>query len=185
MSQPFETLLRASAIALLLAAAATAQPARALDPTCKTVIDAMMKQIGTPTHVVATETAAFRADGKSRTNEMIYAGDAIYIQVQGKWVRSTMSIREMRQQQEENQRNSKSLSCRYLRDEAVNGETAAVYYSETNEPDTGKSKATLWVSKRTGLPLKSESYIDADAKDAMHMVIRYDYAGVKPPAGVK
>ena len=47
-----------------------------------------------------------------------------------------MSIQDMRKQQEENVRNAKSMTCRYLRDEAVDGEAAAVYRSQIREPRT-------------------------------------------------
>src|SRR5215467_8056161 len=97
-----------------------------------------------------TQVAAF-SGGKPRSSESIFAGGAIYIQVKGTWKRSPMSLEDMRRQREENIRDAKSMSCRYLRDEAVDGEAAAVYSSQSETEDT-KSSATLWVSKRTGLP---------------------------------
>jgi hypothetical protein len=184
MSQTLEAMIRATAIALLIAAAA-GQPARAaFDPSCKPMIDAIMKQVGTPTHVVVTETAPFREHGKPTTHDMIYADDGIFIQVKGRWTRTT-SVKAMRQQQEENQRDPKSkMSCRYLRDEAVGGETAAVYHAQS-EDEGGKTASTMWVSKRTGLPLKSDTNIDTGNKEPLHMVMSYDYANVHAPAGVK
>lgn len=181
MRNNIESMIGASLIALLIAAGG--QPARAADAACKTVLDAMAKQIETPTHLYATETSALRG-GKPEPRESIYAGGAIYIQMRGQWKRSPMSTQDMRKQQEENVRNAKSMSCRYLRDETVNGETAAVYHSQ-NETEGVKSQAVLWISKRTGLPLRSENDIDTGDKDKMHLVIRYDYAGVRPPAGVR
>ena len=79
---------------------------------------------------------------------------------------------------------AKAMTCRYLRDETVNGEAASVYHSQA-ETKGGKSDATLWMSKRTGLPLRSESNIDTGGGDKMHLAIRYDYTDVRPPAGVK
>jgi hypothetical protein len=175
------TILTATLIALLAATAATAQPARPLDPTCKIVIDAMAKQHVTPTHIYATES---ERGGKPRTNEMIYSGDAIYIQVKGRWKRSPLSVQGMKKQQEENLRNAQRMTCRYLRDEAAGGEAAAVYQSSATTP-AGKSSSTLWVSKRTGLPLRSETDIDTGDKDVMHMAMRYEYNNVQPPPGVK
>lgn len=184
MSQTLESTIRATLIALLLSATAAGQPARgAVDAACKPVLDAILKQITTPTHLYATETATFHG-GKPETQELIYASDAVYVQIKGQWRRSPMSAQNMRKQQEENVRNAKSMACRYLRDETVNGEAAAVYHSQ-GETEAGKSEATLWVSKRTGLPLRSENDIDTGAKDKVHLEIRYEYAGVRPPAGVK
>jgi hypothetical protein len=169
---------------VLLAAAAAGQPARALDPTCKIVVDSLAKQHGTPTHLYAEQSETSRAGGKPRINEMIYFGDAIYIQEKGQWVRSPLSVQGMRKQQEENLRNAQGMTCRYVRDEAVSGETAAIYQSSATTP-AGKSNSTLWVSKRTGLPLRSETDIDPGTQDAVHITMRYDYANVHPPAGVK
>jgi hypothetical protein len=186
MSRDTQTKIRTSVwtAALLISIAAVGRPALAVDAACKPVLDAIAKQIGTPTHLFMTETAAFRS-GKTETMESIYSGGAIYVQVKGQWRRSPMTTQEMRQQQEENQRNAKSLSCRYLRDEAVAGEAAAVYRSQGATEDS-KSDATMWVSKRTGLPLKHEIDLDVGGKlGKSHRSIRYDYADVRPPAGVK
>lgn len=171
------------ALALLISLAA-GPPARAanVDPACKPGLDAMMKQIATPTHLYATEASA--QGRKPEIHESIYSGGAIYIQLKGQWKRSPMSTQDMRKQEEENVRNAKSMTCRYLRDETVDGEAAAVYRTEVVNEDT-KSTATLWVSKRTGLPLRSDDDIGAGGGGRMHMVIRYDYANVRPPAGVK
>lgn len=175
--------VRASAIGILISAATAGQAAGAVDPSCKPAIDAMMKQIVTPTHVYATEVSPLRG-GEPRVRESIYAGGAIYVQVKGAWKRSPISTQEMQKQQEENQRHARSMSCRYLRDETVDGEAAAVYHAKSESEEVG-SDATLWVSKRTGLPLRSENDIDTGYKDKRHLSIRYVYAGVRPPAGVK
>jgi hypothetical protein len=176
----------ALSIALLIAAAG--QPAHAVvDPSCKVLVDAMMKQIGTPTHVFVTETGMESKHGKPTNHEMIYSGDAIYIQMEGQWKRSPMTVQQMRQQEEKNQRDMTSMSCHYLRDETVGGETAAVYSTESTTPALGKSKATMWLSKRNGLPLKSENSMGIGDKYSppINEVIRYDYANVHAPAGVK
>lgn len=185
MRQEIESMIRTGMIALLIAAAA-GQPARAANPdaTCKLVLDVMAKQRATPTHLYATESSP-RLGGKPKVNELIYAGGAIYIRMKGQWKRSPLTLQGMQKQQEENQRNAKSITCRYLRDETVDGEAAAVYFSQGENEDS-KSDSTLWVSKRTGLPLRSESDLDTGSKtDRMHVAIRYDYADVRPPAGVK
>jgi hypothetical protein len=146
------------------------------------VLDAVAKQYSTPVHIYMTQVAAFRG-GKPRSSESIFAGGTIYIQARGKWMRSPMSLEKMRRQREENIRNAKSMSCRYLRDEAVDGEAAAVYNSQSETEDT-KSSSTLWVSKRTGLPLKNEIDIDTGGGPGkQHDSVRYDYSNVRPPAG--
>jgi hypothetical protein len=189
MSQTLEARIRTTAVVLLIAliGAAAGRPARAAadDPGCKPWIDAMMKQTGTPTHVVLTETTPFRNHGKPTTMEMIYINDGDYIQIEGRWTHGLMSHKAMRQQEEENRRNAKSLSCRYLRDEAVGGETAAVYLAQAVTEEDVKTATTIWVSKRTGLPLKNDTRIGPSDKESIHTVMIYDYANVHAPAGVK
>jgi hypothetical protein len=184
MRKDIGNMMRTGVIAILISAPAAGQPARAVDATCKLVLDAMAKQRATPTHLYATESSPLLG-GKPKVNESIYAGGAIYIRIKGQWKRSPLTLQAMQKQQEENQRNAKSMTCRYLRDETVNGEAAAVYFSQGENEDS-KSDSTLWVSKRTGLPLRSENDLDTGSKtDRMHVAIRYEYGDVRPPAGVK
>jgi hypothetical protein len=176
----------ASAIALLILTPLAVRPARAaaVDPACKPVLDSMAKQYSTPVHLYMTQVVDLRGS-KPRSSESIFDGGTIYVQVRGKWTRSSMSLEGMRRQHEENIRNAKSMSCRYLRDEAVDGEAAAVY-SSRSETEDAKSSSTLWVSKRTGLPLKIEIDIDSGGTlGKQHNSVRYDYSNVRPPAGVK
>jgi hypothetical protein len=186
MSHKTESMIRAGAIALLLATAA-GQPAHAaaIDATCKMLFDATTKQLTTPTHVVATEVSA-RHGGKPTTLEMIYAGGAVYMKLDGQWKRSGMTAQDMLKQEEENRRNAKSLSCRYLRDETVDGEATAVYSLQSVSDEDTKSGTTLWLSKRSGLPVRSDIQLDlGDKSSNQHLTTRYDYANVRPPAGVK
>ena len=56
--------------------------------------DASAKMLTTPTHISSTMTAAY-AGGKPRNTESIYAGNAIYVNVGGKWSRSKMTPQDM------------------------------------------------------------------------------------------
>jgi hypothetical protein len=179
-------MIRAGAIALLLATAA-GQPAHAaaIDATCKLLFDATTKQRMTPTHVVVTEVSA-RHGGKPTTLEMIYAGGATYMKLDGQWKRGGMTAQDMLKQEAENQRNAKSMSCRYLRDETVDGEATAVYSMQSVSEEDATSNTTLWLSKRLGLPVRSYVQLGLDEKSiSQHMTVHYDYANVRPPAGVK
>jgi hypothetical protein len=80
-------------LTVLLMAVAAAGPVRAADTACKPALDAMAKQIATPSHVYMTEVAEFRG-GKPVSSEAIYTDGVIYIQVRGKWRRSPESIQQ-------------------------------------------------------------------------------------------
>jgi hypothetical protein len=160
-----------------------AMPALAMDPACQPVADASAKMLTTPTHITSSTTAAYTG-GKPRNTESIYAGNAIYVNVGGKWSRSKMTPQEMLKMEQENRQDKKG-TCHYVRDESVNGEAAALY-AEASDTEVGKSNAQTWISKSRGVPLRTE--IDMDVGGSMgksHMSMHYDYTNVQPPAGVR
>jgi hypothetical protein len=160
-----------------------ATPALAMDPACQPVADANAKMLATPTHITSTTTAAY-AGGKPRDTEMIYAGNAIYVNVGGKWARTKMTPQEMLKMEQED-RGSKKGTCRYVREESVSGEAAALYAEQSNT-EVGKSEAQTWISKSRGVPLRTEMDIDVGGSmGKSHMSMRYDYTNVQPPAGVR
>src|SRR5690348_16338090 len=130
--------------------AAIAAPAHAQAPAgpCKPVFDAMLKETTTPHHLVTT------MDG--RTMESIATADATYIQVRGAWKKSPMSPKDMLAQQQENIRNTTVASCKALPDELVDARPAAVYQTHYEQKDSGASDAKVWISKATGLPLRTD-----------------------------
>lgn len=61
---------------------------------------------------------------------------------------------------------------------------AAVYTAHTeNEGVVGDSR--IWVAGGTGLPVRQEEDLDTGLGDKRHMSLRYDYADVHAPAGVR
>jgi len=150
---------------------------------CNSLFEAMNKAITTPTHIYSTNVAGYNKN-VPENSEMIYSGGpkgAIYVMVKGKWTRSSMTAADMLAQQQENQRN-KNGTCRYVRDEVVNGEAAAVYQAHTVREET-KTDATIWISKSKGVPLKEEIDLDVGgAAGKSHRTMRFDYSNVSPPA---
>ena len=142
----------------------------------------MEKQTNAPLHLYMTSTKG----GKTRTSELIYLGDATYIQFEGKWRRSPTTAAARQQERMEAIQRAKALTCKYLRDEAVNGEAAAVYSARAETADDSSS-TTVWVSKSRGLPLKMEldTDIGVGAAGKEQRTMRYEYEHVSAPAGVK
>ncbi len=170
-------------LAVLLPVVFAGTPALAEDAACKSLLDAVSKVITTPHHAYSTEIAAFR-NNQPRNSELINTGDATYIMIKAKWIRSPMTPAEMLKQQKENRRTAKQ-ACRYIRDEAVNGEAAAVY-NVHDDTEAGPIDTTLWISKSKGLPLRVETDMDVGgSKGKVHKSTRYDYANVHAPAGVQ
>lgn len=141
---------------------------------CQPVDDAMKKIYTTPSHLYTTISGSLK-------NELIYAGGVIYENVHGKWGRSEVTLQQLMKLEDNNRRNSK-MSCRYLRDEPVNSEIAAVYSTHTERSDMGiKSDGQFWISKGKGLPLRHEEDIDQGGRTKMHASTRYEYTNVHPP----
>lgn len=177
--------MRAKRMTLLIAAGFTfglllTGPARlAAQDSCQPAFDAMAKAMTIPTHLYSTMTGVPNSADK-HTTEVIYIGGANYVKLAGKWERSQMTTQQVMQQEEENRKASKS-TCKYLRDEAVNGEAAAVYSTHSDRADMGvKSDGQIWISKSKGLPLKIEIDISSDGSTNHHST-RYEYANVQAP----
>ncbi len=150
--------------------------AATLSPTCKTVMDASDRQYTTPVHLYMARVGS--------TSESIVTGDAMYIQVKGKWRRSPMAPKGMLEMRRDVVKDAKSFVCQRVRDESVNGESAAVYSMSSETDDGDHSDGQIWISKSRNLPLKSETNLSSDGEKT-HTSIRYDYSNVHAPAGAK
>jgi hypothetical protein len=145
--------------------------------SCQPVNDAMHKIYTTPTHLSTTMMLA----NSPVKNELIYAGGVIYENVHGKWSHSEVTLQQVMKIEEQNQRNSKT-TCRYLRDESVNGETAALYSTHAERSDMGiVSDGQVWISKSKGLVLRQEEDISDGGGKKRHHSTRYEYTNVRPP----
>ncbi|HEY6250607.1 MAG TPA: hypothetical protein VI685_11655 [Candidatus Angelobacter sp.] len=165
------TRLRTIALALLLPLIGTTP--LAAQGNCQAVDDATNKMYATPTHLYTTM--------DNIKNEMIYVGGTIYDKVSGKWARSQVTMQQVMKFEQDNRQHSK-YTCRYLRDEAVNGEAAAVYSTHAERSDLAvKSDGQIWISKTRGLPLRHEGDIDLGGGSKKHESTRYEYANVQPP----
>jgi hypothetical protein len=156
---------------------------------CQPVDEALNKVISVPTHIYSAMTPILSDGSTPRPsdtvqNETIYVGGSAYVKVSGKWSRSEWGPQRIMTQEQENRQKSK-YTCRYLRDETVNGETAAVYgtHSERSDADVGHitSDGQIWISKSKGLPLRQEMDIDAGDRMKHHHSTRYEYTNVQVP----
>ena len=98
----------------------------------------------------------------------------------GTWTKSRLQTEDILQQEKENRANGKA-TCQFVRNEAVNGESAMLYAMHS-ENEFDKEDAQMWISKATGLPLREEMDTDvAGAIGKSHRSMRYEYNDVKPP----
>jgi hypothetical protein len=151
-----------------------------IDSACRAVLDASDKLFTTPYHMYMMEAGAGVGNGKPMSSEMVFSGGVQYILYNGKWTRSPLSREELKALEERNRKNS-TISCHYVRDESVNGESAALY-STHEESVHGKNDNQIWVSKSKGLILRQETDIDTGgANGKTHLSSRYEYSNVQAP----
>jgi outer membrane lipoprotein-sorting protein len=141
---------------------------------CKLLFDADDKMLSTDHHAYVT------TPGGKETHEMVMVGGVSYIQFDGAWRKSPMTAAQMREQKIQNRKNAKNLSCHFVREELVDGESARVYSSHSEDEDT-KSDATIWISKSKGVTLKIEQDSVSTGSSKTHQSVRYTYTNITAP----
>jgi outer membrane lipoprotein-sorting protein len=144
-----------------------------ISPACKPVLDGAIRLTTTPHHAVSTE-----SDGKT-VIEVISADGANYLKTHGVWKKSPLTSQDDLARQHENIKSVKVYTCSQLPDDSVDGVPAFVYKVQSEIPDVGSSDAQIWLSKATGLPLRTED--DFNTGTNRHISIKYDYANIKAP----
>jgi hypothetical protein len=152
---------------------------------CDVPLSAMNRLWQTPSHQYMTETAGY-LKGKTSTSEIITTHTDRYLLINGSWHHSAVGKEEVAQMIEANEQNVRKDECTFVRDETVNGESAALYNTKHKTEDDS-STTQIWISRKTGLPLKLETDMDVGggAIGKSHRSLRVDYTNVVPPPGVK
>ena len=160
--------------AMLVAVTAFLGGSAHADPNCDAILKAMTKQYNTPYMLNMTMNTPFGP----RTSRSIHIGDKLYLNLQGHW---QVVAFDPRQEAETMRKRAASVkqTCSTKRDEKLNGEPVTVHVAHVDNKGA-ISENTLWVSKTTGLPLKTQISFHGAS-----MVTTLDYKHVKPPLGVK
>ncbi len=187
------TLGAAVAVALLAGPAALAAPSApptvttgvastpvmATSPSCQPLLAAVQKQAKVPSHSYLTATR----NAKATSTETIATGGTIYVMIHGQWLHSPRTPQDLEKERAASL--GKEAVCTFLRDEAVEGDTAAVYHVQGGP----KEESTMWISKSHGLPVKTERDTELGVgngpKVKTHLATRYEYDRVGVPPGVK
>ncbi|HEX4505225.1 MAG TPA: hypothetical protein VH722_05800 [Alphaproteobacteria bacterium] len=168
--------MKSTSIALTAAIAAVSVGAHAApaDP-CDAIFNAMVAQVKVPFAVQATQAPN---NGPAQTMENRFVGGKSYFFVQGQWRSEPVTPDQMIADLTEEKQSAKQ-TCAVAGDEAVGGQPAMVYTAHIeNQGEVSDNK--LWVSKATGLPVKSEARM---REGTITQIFHYD--GVTAPAGVR
>jgi hypothetical protein len=146
---------------------------------CTLASDAAIAQAKVP-HAVKHVTTA---PGKPAAQvEMIFMGDKAYTQTNGTWQSMPYSAQDQIETISAARKRAEQTphTCQKLGGEPINGEATAliVMHSETN----GKaSDARIWISDKTGLPLKSDIHLS----NGTVITDDFRYGNIEAPPGVK
>ena len=144
---------------------------------CDAVMTATLTQMNIPYRATISFS---NLNGKPATSEMIYAGGKIYVQMNGAWQLSPMTVQEMTDQMKTNYKTSKH-SCQHVGDDSVGGQAASVYTANFQSPRS-HSDNRIWISRSRGVLLKTWAHI-TEGNQAMTTI--YEYDNIQPPVGVK
>jgi hypothetical protein len=151
-------------LALASASAVGAQ----LSGACQPVFAAMEKTMRAD-HATSTTRAGESLHG-------ITVGGVNYLQMQGVWKKSPMSVQDNIDRSHENLKNATEYSCKPLPDSTVNGVAVANYATHT--VGGAVIDNTISIDRRTGLAVT----VTTDIKDSgSHVVTQYSYSGIKAP----
>ncbi len=150
-----------------------------IDAACQPALDAGDKLFTTPYHMFGTYSGAMVGNQKPMSTEMILAGGVQYVLMNGKWSPSPLTLQESKDLVESDKKTAKT-SCHYVRDDSVNGESAAVYSTHDITPH-GTVDSQVWVSRRRGLILRQEIDIDTGNGNKSHTSARFEYSNVHAP----
>ena len=144
----------------------------AADP-CQVVFDSTLAVLK---HDHAVDMTLPAATGAGKQSQLIQVGGKTYIQVDGAWTVSKMSVDDEVAMINANKKTA-ATTCKASGDDTVDGQPVAVYDTHiVNEGSTSDNR--LWISKLTGLPLKIETHLADGGVGAQHM----RYGGVTAPA---
>lgn len=142
------------------------------DATCKLVFDATAKGLMTPNHSYLKMSIPSVNGGKPQDSEFIDTGKERYMKkADGKWT-SSMSTQAVLDQMAENRKDNES-TCRFIRDETIDGVSASLYEVREDSELTGK----IWLSKVNGLPAHTVNDVAG-----MHSETRFVYGPVSAPS---
>jgi len=152
-----------------------------LDSGCQAVLEASDKLFTVPFHLYSTQASDGVHNGQPLSTETIFAGGAHYILLNGKWQSSPVTSEQMKALEERNRKNATNVSCHYLHDDSVNGESVAIYTMHS-ETQYSKNNDQVWISKSKGVILRHEiDMISSRNNGKTHISSRYEYGNVEAP----
>lgn len=163
----------AGAISLLSVLVVMAQ-AQAADrtPACAPVLDGVEKMLRSD-HRAVTEAGGRKA-------ESITVNGISYVKADNRpWTVSRLSPQDAIEQQRDNLKNARSMTCEKGGQSTIDGESATSYRVRTEVGEV-RTEATLWLSDGSGMPLRSDQVISGP-KEKQELKTSYGYRDIRIP----
>jgi hypothetical protein len=162
--------------ALLTAILCWSAPVGAQD-SCQPLYDALTKLASTPSHSYARLT---NPGGSPMLTEFIYLQGKAYMKVGDTWTDNPLTAKELLEKEIQNRKNGHA-KCQLLRSDSAEGQPARLYSLHSENPHA-KEDVQVWVSQKTGLPLREEADIDlSGGPGKRHVSNWYEYGDVRAP----
>jgi outer membrane lipoprotein-sorting protein len=118
-------------------------------------------------------------DGLPVVSHVVMTGEKMYVEVRRNWSSKNVTTKELVDKANKSAAAS-TLTCRPDGEEAIGGDPATIYSVDT-ESAGHVSHSRIWISRASGLPLKTENSVGGS--DVMTSL--FDYRNVEPPADAK
>ena len=160
---------------LAIAAICLSGAARADD--CVSAMGALRAGVQRP--YSTTVTMAGMKGVPDSVSRVVMTGTKMYMQLHGRWSVVPTTTKELLAAMDDQEKTAKT-TCHRTGDDFVGGQAAAIYSVHVvNKGLT--SDSTIWISKASGLPAKSEIHVP----NGQTITSLFDYTHVQPPPGVK
>lgn len=127
-------------------------------------------------HKPYTATSTMSGGGvPTRVSHSVSSGGKLFVEMSGHWVLAKLTMNDMANEMRSEIGTAK-MSCHRLGDETVRGEATSVFANHVANRGT-VSDNTLWISKASGLPLKTEVKL----QNGMRIVTDFDYSRSQAP----
>lgn len=170
--------LRAAIAAVVLSATFTVVHAGPAD--CETAYAALAKSLQIPNRQFVEQTLAAEG-GRLQKTETVSDGRKLYVKVKKEWRLSPLTIKGIVGETQQTRQSSKDEACSFLHDETLDGENVELYGTRATLIQ-GRSSSRFWISKASGLLVKSVTELDVGGKNGRTTrTVRYEYKDIEVP----
>jgi hypothetical protein len=148
--------------------------------SCQPLYNALTKLSTTASHSYTRMNNPSGPGSPPMLLEYIYLQGKAYMKVGDTWTENPLTAKELLDKEIQN-RKSGNAKCRLLRSDSAEGQPATLYSLHSENPHA-KEDVQVWISRKSGLPLRQEADIDLTGSPGKrHVSNWYEYTDVRAP----